>query len=133
MSAVSVWEIVIEAQRGKLQVPQDWAVGIKEQDFQILPFEAQHALAVSSLPLHHQEPVDLARLAQASSEKLRLVTADADMKRYARRSTCSDADYEPKNGMGFDPSAQREVRQRPAGAVVGIAKAVDAVPEAVGD
>ena len=82
VSAVSVWEIVIKAQRGKLQVPKDWAVGIKEQDFQILPFEAQHALAVSSLPLHHQDPFDRALLAQAGSEKLRLVTADVDMKRY---------------------------------------------------
>ena len=82
VSAVSVWEIVIKAQRGKLQIPNDWAAGIKAQDFQVLSFEARHALAVSGLPLHHQDPFDRALLAQARSENLRLVTADADMKRY---------------------------------------------------
>lgn len=82
VSAVSVWEIVIKAQRGKLQAPDDWVSGIKAQDFQLLPFEAEHALAVSGLPLHHHDPFDRALLAQARIEKLRLVTADADIKRY---------------------------------------------------
>ena len=47
-----------------------------------LPVENRHALAVSVLPLHHNDPFDHLLIAQAQVEKYFLVTHDEEMMGY---------------------------------------------------
>jgi PIN domain nuclease of toxin-antitoxin system len=79
---MSVWEVAVKAQIGKLRPPEDWLKAVATQDFQILPFGYQHALAVFDLPLIHKDPFDRALLAQAKAEGFTLVTADAILSQY---------------------------------------------------
>ena len=47
-----------------------------------LPVKNRHALAVSELPHHHNDPFDHLLIAQAQVEKYSLVTHDEKMMRY---------------------------------------------------
>ena len=85
VSAISVWEIWIKAQIGKLRSPQGLAEAIAAQGMQSLPFTMAHADEVSTLPMHHRDPFDRALLAQAAKENLRFVTADTFLAKYADR------------------------------------------------
>jgi PIN domain nuclease of toxin-antitoxin system len=50
--------------------------------FETLPVTLAHALAVSSLPLHHADPFDRLLIAQAQLETLTIVTADSAFNDY---------------------------------------------------
>ena len=47
-----------------------------------LPITSQHAVSIDSLPPLHKDPFDRLLLAQALSEGIILVTADAQVARY---------------------------------------------------
>jgi PIN domain nuclease of toxin-antitoxin system len=87
-SAVSAWEIVIKAGLGRLegQSPDAWAeilrAEVKRSHFLVLPVTMDHALAVGSLPTPHTDPFDRLLIAQATVEKLLLVTKDVRMAAY---------------------------------------------------
>lgn len=82
VSAVSLWEIVIKVQTGKLKVPDHFEQAIQKQGFQLLPFSPEHALAVTNLPLYHRDPFDRALLAQAAHENFKFLTADRVLSTY---------------------------------------------------
>ncbi len=86
VSVVSVWEIIIKAARGKLDVPANAAAwipaGLDATRFTPLQVTLQHALRVEMLPLHHHDPFDRLLLAQAAVEDLTLVTSDHRLERY---------------------------------------------------
>jgi len=82
VSAISLWEIVVKAQFGKLEAPNDLIPAISAQDMQILSFSAAHASAVAGLPMHHRDPFDRALVAQALCEGLRFLTADKAIEAY---------------------------------------------------
>ena len=42
-----------------------------------------HALAVASLPLAHKDPFDRLLIAQAQVERLTILTADSEIRKYA--------------------------------------------------
>jgi PIN domain nuclease of toxin-antitoxin system len=50
--------------------------------FEELPVTAEHAAAVSRLPLHHHDPFDRLLVSQASVEPMVLLTADAALRPY---------------------------------------------------
>ncbi len=81
ISPVSGWEISIKAALGRLQLPGPPPEFIPEQlrrnDFGVLPVSMQHALEVSQLPLHHQDPFDRLLIAQARSDGIPVVSGDA--------------------------------------------------------
>jgi PIN domain nuclease of toxin-antitoxin system len=83
VSAASIWEIAIKAALGKIaaDVPA-LAEAIAESGFAELPVRAHHAARVARLPMHHADPFDRLLVAQAVTEPLRLVTADAALARY---------------------------------------------------
>jgi PIN domain nuclease of toxin-antitoxin system len=83
VSAISIWEMVIKTQIGKLRMPENVIRGIEKQRFGLLSFTAEHGLQVTNLPLHHSDPFDRALLAQAATEDLKLVTADDGLGKYA--------------------------------------------------
>lgn len=81
VSVVSAWEIVIKLGTGKLTLDRPlkelWPESVAANDFEILEVTADHVLAVEDLPLHHRDPFDRLLIAQAITEDLQLVSADA--------------------------------------------------------
>jgi PIN domain nuclease of toxin-antitoxin system len=79
VSAASVWEIAIKASIRKLTLSRplgDLEKGILAAGFRVLDFSIRHAIAVSEIDLHHNDPFDRMLLAQCEVETLRLVSAD---------------------------------------------------------
>ena len=54
-----------------------WAAGQPE-----LPITSQHAVSVDGLPALHRDPFDRLLVAQAQSEGIMLITADARVSQY---------------------------------------------------
>lgn len=83
VSAASIWEIAIKTRLGKIDGDAEaFAAAIEESGFRELPVSARHAAAVARLPLHHADPFDRLLLAQAFTEPLVLLTADAALQSY---------------------------------------------------
>lgn len=76
VSAASAWEIAIKKSIGKLDAPDDLVQQLEKQNFQPLSIEINHALYISKLPLHHNDPFDRILIAQAIIENLKLITCD---------------------------------------------------------
>jgi PIN domain nuclease of toxin-antitoxin system len=83
VSSISIWELTVKLQLGKLEIDGELAAGIAAQDFEIMPFTAEHAYAVAELPHHHRDPFDRALMAQARSTKMPLVSTDTVIWRYS--------------------------------------------------
>ena len=85
VSAATWWELAIKESRGVSRFPLPLTeiraatlyAGVRE-----LPVTASHALRVTELPLLHRDPFDRMLIAQAMSEPMRLVTADAQVLAY---------------------------------------------------
>jgi PIN domain nuclease of toxin-antitoxin system len=85
VSAASIWEIAIKCGMGRGDMPvsgQDAARYFQESGYRFLPIDVEHALAVESLPAHHQDPFDRILVAQALVEPMRLMTHDPLVARY---------------------------------------------------
>ena len=79
VSAANVWEIAIKFALGRGDMPvsgQDAVRYFQESGYRFLPVDVDHALAVESLPTHHQDPFDRILVAQALVEPMRLMTHD---------------------------------------------------------
>ena len=86
VSAASIWEIAIKCGMGRGDMPvsgQDALRYFQESGYRFLPIDVEHALAVESLPAHHQDPVDRILVAQALVEPMRLMTHDPLVARYS--------------------------------------------------
>jgi PIN domain nuclease of toxin-antitoxin system len=83
VSPVSIWEVAIKSALGKLDVsPAMLTAEIGKGGFIELPVTARHAARVADLPLIHHDPFDRLLIAQALSEPLILLTADAALRKY---------------------------------------------------
>ncbi len=87
VSSASIWEICIKIKIGKLDIG-DVAIpaiveAISQSGFCELPITAIHAAAVFKLADIHRDPFDRILIAQAISEPLTLLTADAQLKSYS--------------------------------------------------
>ncbi len=88
VSVVNVWEIVIKAKVGRIQMPGDPASFLNQQiaenSFQVLPIQMPHALRVYELPDHprHKDPFDRLLVAQALSEDMPVISADEFLDHY---------------------------------------------------
>lgn len=84
VSSASIWEAAIKIKLNKLKVNIDQLIAsIEEGGYTELPVTAKHAAETLKLPLHHYDPFDRILLAQARIEPLRLITADANLKKYS--------------------------------------------------
>jgi PIN domain nuclease of toxin-antitoxin system len=86
VSAVSLWEIAIKVQLGKLDLPVTQAFyqeHIRRLRANVLAVEARHSFELFRLPLHHKDPFDRLLVAQARTDGMTLVTQDASIARYA--------------------------------------------------
>ncbi|MGH9518197.1 MAG: type II toxin-antitoxin system VapC family toxin [Terriglobales bacterium] len=84
ISSATLWEIAIKFSAGKLQVDMDALLEeIVTGGFRQLPVMNRHAMAVAQLPLLHRDPFDRMLIAQAMTEPMRLLTADARLAAYS--------------------------------------------------
>lgn len=81
VSAASAWEIAIKVHAGRLKLTEQLGSWMPErlerEGFLLLSVTVEHAVAVMSLPDHHQDPFDRLLIAQARVQGLTIVTSDA--------------------------------------------------------
>lgn len=82
ISAASIWEIAIKQSLGRLTAPDDLPETILSEGFTVLAVDAEHAWRVRQLPLHHRDPFDRLLVAQALTQQIPIVTADAQFDAY---------------------------------------------------
>src|SRR5580698_10412380 len=86
LSLASYWEVLIKSMKGQLDVgdPRDWwPQALKQMVAVPLAVRSEHLDQLYSLPPIHNDPFVRILIAQASAEELTLVTADAEIQRYA--------------------------------------------------
>ena len=85
LSHISLWEIAIKHALARADMPvsaaeaSHWA---EASGFDLLPLALEHILTLEQLPLHHRDPFDRLLVAQAISEPLTLLSADAALVPY---------------------------------------------------
>ena len=85
VSLVSIWEITIKQNLGKLVLNIDLGElknKLYENDFQFLPIDFEHIIGLSALPLSHRDPFDRLLISQAITENLVLISKDAIFSSY---------------------------------------------------
>lgn len=86
VSPASHWEVAIKMKTGKLTLRESFIEFVQhavfDNGFGILPIEPNHTGLVSQLPFHHKDPFDRLLIAQALSEGVPLVSADAALDAY---------------------------------------------------
>jgi PIN domain nuclease of toxin-antitoxin system len=86
LSVVSVWEMEIKIQLGKLHFVEPLADMIAEQqqtnNLEILPVTLAHVLAIETLPLIHKDPFDRLLIAQAQVEAMPFISRDSQLAAY---------------------------------------------------
>lgn len=86
LSVVSIWEMQIKYQLGKLSLPVPVPDLVKMQrgvnDFLTLTVLEDHVWALDQLPLHHRDPFDRLLIAQAMVEGYQLATLDSVFQHY---------------------------------------------------
>lgn len=91
LSAASVWEALLKAQKGKLpffqdRVPADeFEYHIRQLGLAPLAVNLAHVTRSSTLPSLHTDPFDRLIVAQALVEGVPLITADQAMRQYPMR------------------------------------------------
>lgn len=87
LSVVSVWEMQIKSQLGRLTLHTSLTEIVTSQQqsngIQILPVTLAHVLALDTLPLHHKDPFDRLLISQASLEGATLLSKDTIFTDYA--------------------------------------------------
>jgi len=86
LSTVSIWEMQIKHQLGKLKLnlPLNDIVEAQQETngLEILPVIPPHVFALDNLPLHHKDPFDRLLIAQANVEKAVLLSCDSAVQQY---------------------------------------------------
>jgi PIN domain nuclease of toxin-antitoxin system len=84
-SAASIWEVAIKRglNRPDFQTdPGTLRAGLLSAGYEELPVEGRHVLILAALPPLHRDPFDRMLVAQATSEGMRLLTADRRLLAY---------------------------------------------------
>ena len=86
LSVASCWELAIKVSIGKLRLSKPLERFIPEElaanDFQLLGMDFRHVTRVETLPFHHRDPFDRLLVAQALTEKIAIISADAVLSDY---------------------------------------------------
>ena len=86
LSIVSLWEMQIKIQLGKLTLRDDLELMLKTQQEQnnvtLVFITFLHILELKNLPLHHKDPFDRLLLAQSKVENATLISRDSVFQNY---------------------------------------------------
>jgi PIN domain nuclease of toxin-antitoxin system len=83
LSVVSLTEIATKSAKGRLTFTrEDVLQGISDLQLRLLPYTADHALGLFSVPLHHSDPFDRQIIAQALAEDIPVITSDQQFRLY---------------------------------------------------
>jgi PIN domain nuclease of toxin-antitoxin system len=85
VSAVSVWEVEIKREAGRLTAPDGFGAACLDRGFEALDMTFAHAETAARLPRHHGDPFDRMLIAQAQTDGLELVSSDRMFDRYEVR------------------------------------------------
>ncbi len=84
INAVSIYEMIIKMNLGKLDIEiYDFKSIFKKTNFIELQLKFDHILSLNGLPYIHRDPIDRIFISQALSEPLKLITANALVKKYS--------------------------------------------------
>lgn len=81
LSIVSLWEIELKRNIGKLAITQPIETLLPEEII-ILPLKVEHIGYLKNLPFHHRDPFDRIIITQAIVEEFTLLTDDEAFKKY---------------------------------------------------
>lgn len=81
LSIVSLWEIEIKRNIGKLDITRPIET-LLPKEIIILPLKIEHIGHLKNLPFHHRDPFDRIIIAQAIVEKFTVITDDGFFKSY---------------------------------------------------
>ena len=80
LSVVSIWEVIIKYQLGKLQLPEPLAVYLPKQRerhlIQSLCLDEESVAQLAKLPPLHRDPFDRMLICQAQYHKLTIASED---------------------------------------------------------
>ena len=85
ISSVSLWEIALKINLGKLKLGlslEDLLNRIENCDFDILQIENRYLKLLSELPHIHKDPFDRLIITSALAEDFTLITADENIQKY---------------------------------------------------
>lgn len=85
VSAVSIWEMAIKKNLGKLAYPESFTkleYDFVANFFELLPIKFIHNEVFSKLPQYHKDPFDRMIIAQAMAEDFTIITQDEKFKAY---------------------------------------------------
>ena len=86
LSGVSIWEMQIKVQLGKmkLKLPLQDLIDSQQRDneVEILSITTEHILALDNLPFHHKDPFDRLLIAQSLVEDFTILTVDSEFPAY---------------------------------------------------
>jgi len=92
LSLVSIWEIQLKTQLGKLHLDIDLEIiidnNIHSGFIKLLPINLSHVLALKDLPFHHKDPFDRLIIAQAIQENLTIISVDSYFMNYPVQVLC---------------------------------------------
>jgi PIN domain nuclease of toxin-antitoxin system len=86
LSIVSLWEIAIKINIGKLRLDtsfQNLLIFIDQLKIEILPITTLDVESYVNLPLHHRDPFDRILVAQAVNNQLILISCDPAFDNYS--------------------------------------------------
>lgn len=80
VSALSVWELLLKHQRGRLELPPGNLIdAIGQAGARLIPFAPEHAASAAMVGLAHGDPIDRMLIGTARSEGMVLITRDAQI------------------------------------------------------
>ena len=85
ISSVSLWEIAIKMNLGKLDIKSsldELLEAVNTSAFEILQIEDKYLKRLSTLPNIHKDPFDRLLIASAIAEDLTIITADENIQKY---------------------------------------------------
>ena len=82
VSLISLWEISIKKNIGRLDLPQNFLEVVENGEFEMLPLTTAQIQQYQELPLHHRDPFDRMLIVQARQQKLTLITRDSEIPKY---------------------------------------------------
>lgn len=89
VSAISLWEIGIKIQRGRLELGIEFNDYVRRlrslKGLEIVPVDVEHWLGNLNLPWEHRDPADRTIVATAQLDDLPLISKDAAIRAYYPR------------------------------------------------